>query len=78
MTPAIHTVSLAEDFGHVFQPHALCFLGRMRAYWYEISDVCSQTFPLTQESLIDFHRIQNFPHDIETSFSACCCFRHDV
>ena len=49
MTPAIHTVSLAEDFDHVFQPHAQCFLGRMRAYWHEIGDVCSQTLSHTGE-----------------------------
>ena len=64
--------------GHVLQPHARCFLGRKRACWHEIGDVCSQTFPFTQESSIGFHRIQNFAHAIETSFFACCCFRHDV
>ena len=30
--------------GHVLQPHARCFLGRKRAHWCEIGDVCSQTF----------------------------------
>ena len=69
MTPAIHTVSPVEDFGHVFQQHAQCFLGRRRAHWREIGDVCSQTFPLAQKSSIDFHRVQNFAHTIETSFS---------
>ena len=48
-----YSVSLAEDFGHVFQPHAQCFLGRTR--WHEIGDICSQTFLLAQESSIDFH-----------------------
>ena len=64
--------------GHALQPHARCFLGRRRACWHEIGDVCSQTLPLAQESSIDFHHVQNFAHAIETSFSACCPFRHDV
>ena len=38
------------------QLHAQCLLGRRRTYWHEIGDVCSQTFPLAQESSIDFHR----------------------
>ena len=33
-----------KHFGHVFQPRAQCFLGRMRAYRHKIGDVCSQTF----------------------------------
>ena len=64
--------------GHVLQPHVQCFLGRRRAHWREIGDVCSQTFPLAQKSSIDFHRVQNFSRVIETSFSACRCFRHGV
>ena len=53
-----------KHFGHVFQSHAQCFLGRMRAYRHEIGDVCSQIFPLVQESSIDFHRTQKLhaPH----------------
>ena len=33
---------------------------------------------LAQESSIDFHRVSNFAHAIETSFFARCCFRRDV